>query len=144
MNSNRLFFIREELDLTQDQLGEIVNTTRVSVSRWEHSQEIIPIRKANIISNKFNYSLDYMFYLSNVKHYNNSRSELNLKLIGERIAKIRKDNNLTLRDLANKLGTSSSTISAYETGKTLMLTAFAYQMCKEYNLSMDWLYGKID
>ena len=57
--------------------------------------------------------------------------------------KLKKNNNLTLRKLAEKLNTTSSTISAYETGKTLILTAFAYQICNMYNVSMDWLCGKL-
>ena len=68
--------------------------------------------------------------------------ELNKNEIGSRIKKIREDNNLTLRDLAKELNTTSSTISAYETGKTLILTAFAYQICIKYNVSLDWLCGK--
>ena len=34
------------------------------------------------------------------------------------------------------------TISAYESGKTTILTAFAYEICKRYNISMDYLCGR--
>ena len=57
---------------------------------------------------------------------------------------VRKNNGLTIRDLARILNTSSSTISGYETGKTLLLTSFAYEIAKRYNVSLDWLCGKID
>ena len=57
---------------------------------------------------------------------------------------MRNDNNLTLRNLANELNTTSSTISAYEADKTLILTAFAYQIAKKYKISLDWLVGKSD
>ena len=55
---------------------------------------------------------------------------------------IREENSLTLRTLADELSTTSSTISAYETGKTLILTAFAYQICKKYKVSLDYLVGR--
>lgn len=69
---------------------------------------------------------------------------LDKKKVGHNIKIIRSINNLTLRSLAKELNTTSSTISAYETGKTLILTAFAYQIARKYNISLDWLTGKSD
>ena len=62
--------------------------------------------------------------------------------IGKNIREFRKSNNLTQRQLADILNTTHSVIWAYETGKTMILTAFAYQMCKKFGLSMDWLCGR--
>ena len=59
-----------------------------------------------------------------------------------RLLEVRNSNNITQRDLADFLNTTSSTICAYEKGKTMILTAFAYQIAKEYNVSMDWLCGR--
>ena len=39
-------------------------------------------------------------------------------------------------EIANLLNTTHSTISAYENGKTLILTSFLYQICKTYNISV--------
>ena len=47
-------------------------------------------------------------------------------------------------ELAKLLNTNHSTISAYESGKTTILTAFAYEICKKYNISMDYLIGRIN
>ena len=52
--------------------------------------------------------------------------------------------NITQEKLAEELNTTHSTISAYESGKTLILTVFAYGIVTKYNLSLDWLCGKID
>lgn len=140
---NRILNIREENDLTQEQLGKILNVSRVLISKWETGKEIPPIRRINILSNHFKVSLDYIFKFSDNNNYENIiNKDFNLKMIGERIKLIRKDNNLTLRSLADELKTSSSTISAYETGKTLILTAFAIQICRKYKVSIDWLYAK--
>lgn len=142
MYSNRIYFIREENDLTQEDLGKILKVDRSVISKWENGKSIPPIRKVNIISNKFNVSFDYIFNLSKSKNTDKINNSLDLKIIGKRILEIRTRYNLTLRDLARDLNTTSSTISGYETGKTLILTAFALQLCKKYNLSMDWIYGK--
>ena len=95
--------------------------------------------KLNIYANYFNVSMDYILKLSDEKIPSVNKNELNKALIGRNIKTIRIQNNLNQKDLANILNTTQSTIWAYETGKTLILTAFAYQICVEYNISMDYL-----
>ena len=51
--------------------------------------------------------------------------------------------NITQEELASTLNTTHSTISAYESGKTTILTAFAYDICKRYNIYMDYLCARI-
>ena len=61
-----------------------------------------------------------------------------------RIVQFRKDNKITQSELAKVLNTSQSTLSAYEHGETLILTSFLYTICKNYNVSADYLLGKVD
>ena len=144
MNEKRLFDLREYKDLSQIKLADYLGITQQTYSLWEKGTKIIPLKHLNNLSNFYEISMDYIVGLTDEK--NNSGiiklTELNKNEIGSRIKKIREDNNLTLRDLAKELNTCSSTISAYETGKTLILTAFAYQICIKYNVSLDWLCGK--
>lgn len=141
MNEKRLFDLREYKDLSQIKLADYLGITQQTYSLWEKGTKIIPLKHLNNLSNFYEVSMDYIVGLTDEK--NNSGiiklTELNKNEIGSRIKKIREDNNLTLRDLAKELNTTSSTISAYETGKTLILTAFAYQICIKYNVSLDWL-----
>ena len=144
MNEKRLFDLREYKDLSQIKLADYLGITQQTYSLWEKGTKIIPLKHLNNLSNFYEISMDYIVGLTDEK--NNSGiiklTELNKNEIGSRNKKIREDNNLTLRDLAKELNTTSSTISAYETGKTLILTAFAYQICIKYNVSLDWLCGK--
>ena len=144
MNEKRLFDLREYKDLSQIKLADYLGITQQTYSLWEKGTKIIPLKHLNSLSNFYEISMDYIVGLTDEK--NNSSiiklTELNKNEIGSRIKKIREDNNPTLRDLAKELNTTSSTISAYETGKTLILTAFAYQICIKYNVSLDWLCGK--
>lgn len=144
MNEKRLFDLREYKDLSQIKLADYLGITQQTYSLWEKGTKIIPLKHLNNLSNFYEISMDYIVGITDEK--NNSGiiklTELNKNEIGSRIKKIREDNNLTLRDLAKELNTTSSTISAYETGKTLILTAFAYQICIKYNVSLDWLCGK--
>lgn len=144
MNEKRLFDLREYADLTQKDLAQNLGVSQQTYSLWEKGTKIIPLKHLNNLCNYYETSMDYVLGFTDIKTSSNiiKIKELNKKEIGARIKKIREDNNLTLRDLASKLNTTSSTISAYETGKTLILTAFAYQICSEYNVSLDWLCGK--
>ncbi len=142
MNLERLYFLREEFDLTQEEMGKIVGTKKYSVYNWESGKEIIPLSKLNTYANYFKVSMDYIVKLDDNKHSENNYHELDKIAIGQNIKYIREKNHLTQRDLAKILNTTQSVIWAYETGKTLILTAFAYDLCKKFNLSMDWLCGR--
>ena len=145
MNFNKISDIRQNNELTQHQLAQIIGGNRVSISNWENAREIPNITKANSIADHFNVSLDYLFNLSKEKNYpDNKKCTIDKYVVGNRLKYLRNEKNLTLQKLANILNTTQSTISAYETGKTLLLTAFALEICKKYKISMDWLYGKKD
>lgn len=141
LNFERLYLLREEKELKQNELASILNVKQVNISNWENNKEIIPLNKLNAYSNYFNINLDYIAKLSDNK---TSTKKINLdkKTIGNNLKALRKEFNITQEELASLLNTSHSTISAYETGKTLILTAFAFQICQKYNVSLDWLVGK--
>ena len=141
MNFERLYYLRTRHDLTQQQMGNIVNVKKYSICNWETGREIIPLSKLNLYSNYFDVSMDYLLGLSNNKGFSN-KTILNKNIIGNNIKYIRKINNLTQRDLAKILNTTHSAISAYENGKSLIITAFAYQLCKKFNISLDSLCSK--
>lgn len=142
MDLERLFLFREENDLTQEKMGAIVNTKKWSTTKWENGKEIILLSKLNIYANYFNTSMDYILKLTNKKGSTISCTTLDPKIVGQNIKRVRKDNNISQRELAKKLGTTQSVIYGYENGKFLILTAFAYQICVKYNVSMDWLCGR--
>ena len=139
----KLLAMREDFDLSQSDLAKVIGVDRSNISRWESCSVIIPMEHLNAYSNFFNVSFDYLAGLSSVKVYDDVYKDLDKVLIGSRLRKFRISNGLTLRDLANVLNTSSSTLSAYETGKVLILTSFAYEICRRYGVSMDWLCGKV-
>ena len=145
MSFCKVLEVREEYELTQQELANIIGGSRVNISNWETEKEIPNIQRINKIADHFQVSLDYLFNLSNKKVYaENTPGELKKDKAGKRLKIVREENHLSLRQLAKILNTSSSTISAYENGKTLILTAFAIHICKRYKVSMDWLYGKKD
>ena len=141
MNFERLYFLREEKDLTQTNLAKLMNVKQVNISNWENTKEIIPLEKLNFYANYFNVSIDYITGISNKKNKTNN-IQLDKKKIGDNLKKFRKEYHLTQENLASILNTSHSTISSYENGKTLILTAFVYQIATRFNVSIDYLMGR--
>ena len=141
MIAERLKDIRIENDLTQIQMAKILNTTQNSYNRWENNVELISLKKLTKVCNYFNTSMDYLVGITR-NNIGNGKHDLNYSIVGNNIKIFRKDNKLSQKDLATLLNTSQSTISAYEAGKTIILTAFALEIVKKYNISSDWLCGR--
>lgn len=144
MNFQKLVEIREDLNLKQKDIASILNVTQQLYSLWENGSKIIPLKHLNTLCNYYDFSMDYVLGLSNIKKYNTVNKFINKELIGKRLKEFRKEKNITQEELANILNTTHSTISAYENGKTTILTAFAYEICKRYNISIDYLCGRIN
>lgn len=82
-------------------------------------------------------------FIQNKKEANSSYKIDKIK-VANRLVEFRKENNISQKELAKFLNTTPSTICAYEKGKTLILTSFAYQICTTYKISMDYLCGLKD
>lgn len=139
MNFERIRYLREEKELTQAKMAELLNTKRAAYSLWEIGKNVIPLRKLIMLCDMFNQSIDYIVVLSNSKKKVLNKSVVDSKEIGKRLRATRKELKLTQEQLANVLGTTHSAVSAYENGVTLIPTIFLYDFSKNYNISMDYL-----
>ncbi len=139
---NRLREIREYNNLKQKDIAKILGVSRPNYTRWETKEKIIPLTKLNDFCNYFKINIDYVIGLSNNIVYINKSVTLDRKIVGNNIKEFRNKNNITQKELAEKLGTTHSVISAYENGHTLILTAFLINLCMIYNLSADALLNR--
>lgn len=64
---------------------------------------------------------------------------MNKKSVGERIREARKENNLSVRQLAELSGMDHQTIYAYEQGRVEPKLISAAKICEALNVSIDWL-----
>ena len=86
--------------------------------------------------------MDFVIGLTRNKD-GNGKHILDPKVIGKNIRTLRSKNNITQKDLAELLNTTQSTISAYESGKNLIIISFVVLIINEYKVSLDWLCGRI-
>ena len=62
----------------------------------------------------------------------------------ERLKKIRKVNDLTIKELADEIGTTKSTISRYENNKREPKTYLLKKLANYFDVSVDYLLGNTD
>lgn len=61
------------------------------------------------------------------------------KKIGNKIAELRRENNLSQKNLGEKLGVSQDTVSLWEKGKSLPATEYVIEIAQLFQLSTDEL-----
>ena len=137
MLENNLKYCREELEMTQKELGYVFGVSRYTVHGWENGHDTIPLNKLVKFCNLYGYSLDFVCKLSKNTKYN--KIHLDKNIIGNNLKKLRKKLNLSQEKLADECNISQTTYSGYETGKYLINTITLYTICKKYNISMDYL-----
>ena len=60
MLNERLLDIRDEAELNQEDMAEILKVSQSNYSRWENGRELIPLSKLNILCNHFKINMDYV------------------------------------------------------------------------------------
>ena len=144
MYKNRLKEIRESANLTQKSIADILNLSKSQYSNYETEYATMPIKYLSNLCDYFNVSLDFIFELSNKKNYNDRENMIDKLKSGKRLKEFRKEYKITQRKLASILNTTFTTISSYECGINIINTNYLYAICKKYNISADYLLGKID
>lgn len=138
MENDKLFGLRDYYNLSQQNIGEVLGVRQQTYAEWEKGRKIIPLKHLATLAKYYNVSFDYILGFTKTKEPFMGSEVLDKNEIGEKLVYLRKLHNLKQADLVAFLNTSTSTICSYEKGNTLILTAFLYQVCKEYNISADW------
>ena len=135
--------VRERIGLTQVDIAKIIKINNKTYSHYENEDDNIPLKHLITICDYLNISLDYVFNFSKIMQYTVINKEIDRKKIGNSLKKIREENKLTQTQLAKVLNTVQPVIVNYENGKFLIATPFLYTICKKYNISADYLLGRI-
>lgn len=143
MNTDKIKYLRDELEITQEEISNVLGCTRTAYSLWEINKNTIPLYYLNKISNVYNINIDYLVDLSNKKYVNFKKVEIDKVKLGKRLREARKSINYTQEKLASKLNTTHSVISSYESGKSTVSTLFIIEIAKLTNKSLNWLLDKV-
>ena len=139
--NNNLKFCREELEMTQKELGYVFGVSESTVSGWETGRDSIPLNKLIRFCNLYNYSLDFACGLSR-KNTEYNKISTDKKKIGIKLKELRNKLGLAQQQLADDCKISQTTYSGYETGHYLINAINLYIICKKYDVSMDYIVGR--
>lgn len=64
MNLDRLKEIREDRDLLQKDIANVLNISQVQYSRYETGLRLMPVDKLAKLAQFYNVSIDYLLYLT--------------------------------------------------------------------------------
>lgn len=140
----RLREIREKNGHKQFTISNEMGISRGTYACWEVEQDMIPLKRLNDFCNICNVSIDYALELTDLKSYKNSKKKININKSQERIKTIRKENKDTQESIAKEFSIDRSLISKYEKGVSLISTNYLINIALKYNISCDYLLGKID
>ena len=138
----RLRDIREDNDLSQQDVAKILGVKRSAYSLWELGINIIPIRKLVIFADYFDYSLDYLLGLSNSKEQGNMIKGIDFKKLGLNLKKIRLYNGYSQEDIAYFLKVSPACIVRYEKAYIEISLSNLYKYSIIFKITLDELCGK--
>lgn len=136
--------LRIDLDLKQSDVAHILNVKRNTYSKWENYINDMDLYNCNKLANFYDVSLDYLLALSNTKYRDTKSLEIDYELLSNRLLKLRKEKDLTQRELSEKLGFLQRTYAYYEEGKRIPTTLKLLVIAQFYDISIDFLVGRSD
>ncbi len=142
MYDNKLRYIRENLEMTQKEMGYVFGVNESTYRGWESGKDIIPLRHLIRHSNLYGYSIDYILNLSNTNEEYNQIKSIDKEYIGNQLKELRKKLKLTQSKIAKECMISQTTYSNYEKGYYLISTISLYTISKKHNISIDELLGR--
>ena len=101
IDTTRIKDIREDNDITQEQMANILGVNRSTYSMWEIGLSFMSVEQLCKFANYFNYSIDYVLGLSNNRK-NNGNKVFSYKNLGSNIKKLRIKYNYSQINLAKK------------------------------------------
>lgn len=133
--NNNLKSCREELEITQEELGKVLGVSRKTVTGWENNYDSMPLTKLVKFSNLYKYSIDYILGLSNENNFQKI-DKIDKKNIGKNLKILRTNLQMTQQQLSDECMISQTTYSNYETGQYLITTLTLYTICYKHNMSI--------
>lgn len=137
MLDNNLKYAREDLEMTQEELGYVFGVKKATISNWENGYDIIPLNKLIKFCTLYDYSLDFIVGFTREDKIYPKLDKVDKVKIGKKLKDLRRKLGLTQQEIANECSISRATYCHYELGMNLVSTLTLYTICKNHKISMD-------
>lgn len=142
MKFSRIKELRLKNNLNQEEIAKELDVKRSTYAGWELGTNTIPFRKLYLLSNYYKYSIDYITGLSKTNNFDYLSNCINFEMIGNNLRILRKEQNLSQKNVAKFLKVATSTYTLYELGTILIPTIHIYKLAKKFNFSIDSILKK--
>lgn len=112
---NRIRTLRQQKEITQDELGHIVNVQKSAISKYELGRAVPSTDVLKKLSDYFNVSIDYLLGLSEER--TPTLSTLSLLEVGNKVQTILTERGLTPTDIDNQANIKAGTTAKIIKGK---------------------------
>ncbi len=137
MLDNNLKYARENLEMTQEELGYVFGVKKAAISNWENGYDIIPLNKLIKFCNLYDYSLDFIVGFTRENKIHPKLNKVDKVKIGKKLKDLRNNLGLTQQQIADECSISRATYCHYELGINLVSTLALYTICKNHKISID-------
>lgn len=138
----RLRKTKESSEIKLKDFTDLYDVTYSTISDWKIVKDTIPLKRPIKYANKYGYSLDYLFGLTD-KNIKYKPLSIDLNIVVENLRQKRKVAGLTQQYVADKINTSQASYAHYENARYLISTSFLYNLSEVYDdLSIDKMLGR--
>lgn len=139
----KLKLLREEKGLTQQDVADVLNVGRATIAGYETKGKQPDYEKLTKLAEFFDTSIDYLLGRMDNSNIDKKISEsTENKTLSEKIKQLRKEKDITQKELAETLSISPSTIAMYETGQRKPDSDMLETIADFFNVSVDYLLGR--
>lgn len=136
IDTTRIKDIREDKDLTQEEMAKILGVNRSTYSMWEIGLSFMNVEQLCKFSSYFGYSIDYVLGLNNDRK-NYATSKFSYKVLGENIKNLRIKNDYSQVNLAQKMKVTQACVVRWEKGITKISLPNLYELAKIFGVSLN-------
>lgn len=140
---NRLKTLRLSEDMTQEELGRLLEKTKNSISQYETGKREPDLETLIILSEYFDVTLDYLLG-KNDDPRTMEPGERYSAIIGERLRTIRASRNLSVSDVSKASNISEDEILKIEGGRNVNFVKVLEKLAQYYNVSVNYFLGIFD
>lgn len=137
MLGKRLLYLRNKLDLTQEELAKIFCMSRSTYAQYEVGRRKPDYDTLQRIADYFQVSTDFLL----------GRTEdpiIEECIFPSRLKQVREQNGISLKQLAENLKISPTTVSQFETSEKHPEPSILKDLADSLNCSVDFLLGRIN
>ncbi len=137
-----LKYLRNEKELTQKALANILNVNQSTYKGWESGFIMIPIIIADKLSVFYNVRLSSILGIEKISKTKKEINPMNYTEFLKNINKIKKERQMTFKKISVPLKCSESTCCNYFLGKIIIPMDRLILLANFYNVDLDKLCGK--